>query len=114
MSDTSQDTWVFICPEGKEYDVGDTVPMHRAAEGLIFGEQVVRVPCPGFAGAIIEDEATGKQIELQPLSPDPDCFFVGVESQAWRWEYARRQILFGRAMDAYTASVLEEAAGDMT
>ena len=109
MSDSSQDTWSFICPEGKEYQIGERIPMHRAAEGVIFGEEVVRVPCPGFKGMRIckdEDGAPhtleegldrGCCVKIEPLEADPNVFFVGPESQAWRWEYARVEIMRSKA-----------------
>tara|TARA_Y100000361_G_C10994532_1_gene255976 strand:+ start:262 stop:606 length:345 start_codon:yes stop_codon:yes gene_type:complete len=113
VSDSSQDTWSFICPEGNEYAIGDTIPMHRAAEGLIFNERVVRVPCPGFVGLSIKDSVTGAVIELAPIQPDEGCFFVGPESQAWRWEYARMEIMRTRAFKIHENAMLQNALEDL-
>jgi hypothetical protein len=109
MSDSPQDTWVFVCPDGVEYQIGDTIPMHRAAEGLIFGEEVVRLPCPGFEGISFKDTYTDSVIELPPIEPDEGCFFVGPESQAWRWEYARREIMKSRAFKIYENAMLQKS-----
>ena len=108
MSDSSQDTWIFVCPEGNEYQIGERIPVHRAAEGLIFGEEVVRLPCPGFEGLSFKDEADNL-IEIPPIQPDEDCFFVGPESQAWRWEYARRMIMKSRAYKIYENAMLQKS-----
>ena len=113
MSDSPQDTWTFICPEGKEYQIGERIPIHRAAEGLIFGEEVVRVPCPGFSGMrLCKDESgashtleqgleRGCCTKIEPLDGDPDVFFVGPESQAWRWEFARIEIMRSKAFNLH-------------
>ena len=113
MSDSLQDTWVFTCPEGIAYPVGEIIPVYRAAEGLIFGEEVVRMPCPGFSGAVIVNEEQGKEIILEAIQPDDGCFFVGPESQAWRWEFARKEIMKRRAFKVLQNQQMDEALGDM-
>ena len=109
----AQDTWTFICPEGKEYAIGDIIPMHRAAEGLIFNEMVVRVACPGFPGVVILNDITGEEVTLEPIQPDEGCFFVGPESQAWRWEYARKEIMRYRAFKMYENAKMQNALEDL-
>ena len=113
MSDSLQDTWVFTCPEGIAYPVGEIIPVYRAAEGLIFGEEVVRMPCPGFSGAIIVNEEERKEIVLEAIPADEGCFFVGPESQAWRWEFARREIMKQRAFTVFQNKQMDEALGGM-
>ena len=113
MSDSLQDTWVFTCPEGIAYPVGEIIPVYRAAEGLMFGEEVVRMPCPGCSGAVIVNEEQGKEIILEAIQPDDGCFFVGPESQAWRWEFARKEIMKRRAFKVLQNQQMDEALGDM-
>ena len=118
---SQDDTWVFICPEGNEYEVGDKIPLLRAAEGLIFGEEVVRVPCPGFKGMRICNAKTEKEhteeeglkrgccTKIDALQPDPNVFFVGPESQAWRWEYARVEIMRVKAFNLHDQKMIIKA-----
>ena len=113
MTKTEPDTWEFTCPDGNEYHVGDIIPMHRAAEGIIFGEEVVRIACPGFPGATVINEITGEKIEIPAIPPSKDCFFVGPESQGWRWQYARSAIMHHKAHEAFEQKQLLKALGNL-
>ena len=119
-SESAPNTWIFLCPDGNQYHVGDIIPVHRAAEGMIFGELVVRVMCPGFAGLRMRNSPSGEGHSLEDgiengcctripsIEGDEDCYFVGPESQAWRWEYARKEVMQKRAFQLFDHSKMLE------
>ena len=129
LSDSPQPTepteWLFVCPEGKTYHVGERIPVHRAAEGIIFNEMVVKVVCPGFEGmrmcksldptphSLEIGTQRGCCVLIDELEGEEDCFFVGPESQAWRWEYARKEIMRNKAFKIHENAKFMEAVKDL-
>lgn len=97
------------------YYEGDIIPEYvfDSSGALVFGETCVRLEDAGFNGVVLVNHA-GRMVEieyspsipneeivewvLKPIEPDENVFFIGPESPAWRWFYARRSTLSSRAM----------------
>ena len=100
--------------DDKEYYEGDVIPSYvfDMSGALVHGEVVVVMKDPAFAGVVlVKHKGEKREVEHSPLipqeeiiewvlpaiPPDENVFFIGPESPAWRWFYARRATLASRS-----------------
>ena len=103
--------------DGKEYEVGETIPVYDyGGGGLVYGSTVVRYEDPGFPGVVqtqggeyhtysmtmLETEIV--QWVLPAIEPESDWFFIGPAEIGWRALYAR--ILKSKANEQAQISAL--------
>ena len=112
--------------DGKEYEVGETIPVYRTGDGgLVHNSTVVRLEDPGFPGVVEMKDggryeynhgmgvAQVKKWLIPALEPETNWFYLGPSEQGWRMYYARKELAKSKAMEiASFNALLDEADED--
>lgn len=79
--------------DGKEYEIGETIPLYQTADGGLVGGEVVVLLLDNLLPALGEVQLpNGTVLQLPAIEPDPDWFYIGPSGPGWRAHTARREI----------------------
>lgn len=79
--------------DGKEYEIGQTIPLYQQADGgLVGGEKVVLLHDISIPAVGNVQMPNGTVLQLPAIEPDPDWFYIGPSGPGWRVYYARMEI----------------------